>query len=125
MVGATFSDCQAGGDCGSAYVFEKPAGGWAGALTEAAKLTASDAAVSDQFGAVSISGDTVVVGAQFDDCMAGVDCGSAYVFEKPAGGWAGALTRGRYADRQRRGGRQPIRLGFHLRGHRRGGGRVR
>ena len=94
MVGAGFDDCQAGGDCGSAYVFEKPAGGWAGALTEAAKLTASDAAASDEFGRpVSVSGDTVVVGAKFDDCPAGSNCGSAYVFEKPGGGWAGALTQ--------------------------------
>ena len=93
VVGFLFDACTAGIDCGSAYVFEKPAGGWAGTLTEDAKLTASDAAAGDFFGiAVSISGETVVVGAYLDDCTAGIDCGSAYVFEKPAGGWAGALS---------------------------------
>ena len=93
VVGSLFDACTAGIDCGSAYVFEKPAGGWAGTLTEDAKLTASDAAAGDFFGiAVSISGETVVVGAYLDDCTAGIDCGSAYVFEKPAGGWAGALS---------------------------------
>ena len=69
---------------GSAYVFEKPIGGWSGPLTETAKLTASDAARADTFGKrVSISGDTVVVGADLDGCATGRDCGSAYVFEKP------------------------------------------
>ena len=59
-------------------------------VNEDAKLTASDAAAFDLFGAaVSISGDTIVVGAGFDGCPAGPGCGSAYVFEKPAGGWPG------------------------------------
>jgi hypothetical protein len=50
-------------DQGSAYVFVKPAGGWAN-MTETAKLTASDGAANDFFGnSVAISGDTVVVGA--------------------------------------------------------------
>ena len=55
--------------------------GWSGALTETAKLTASDTARADLFrGSVSISGDTVVVGGPRDDCAAGNDCGSAYIF---------------------------------------------
>ena len=63
-------------------MFEKPAGGWAGALTEVTKLTASDAAAIDTFGIlVSISGDTVVLGASLDDCPAFANCGSAYVFD--------------------------------------------
>jgi len=50
------------------------------ALTETAKLTASDAAVNDQFGrSVAVSGDTVVVGARLND-DAGSFSGSAYVF---------------------------------------------
>ena len=45
------------------------------------KLLASDGAASDQFGqSVAVSGDTVVVGAFFDDDQ-GTDSGSAYVFE--------------------------------------------
>jgi len=53
----------------------------ASAVTEDTKLTASDAAAGDQFGfSVSISGDTAIVGANFDD-DAGTNSGSAYVFE--------------------------------------------
>ena len=91
VVGALHDECTPSGiDCGAAYVFEKPAGGWAGTLTQDAKLTASDAATGDFFSrSVSISGGTVVVGAWTHDCTpSGNDCGAAYVFEKPALGWA-------------------------------------
>ena len=76
---------------GSAYVFEKPSGGWVSA-TETAKLSASDGKGNDDcslpecdyFGSsVAINGGTVVVGAWGDDTWKG----SAYVFEKPGGGW--------------------------------------
>jgi FG-GAP repeat protein len=78
---------------GSAYVFVRPAGGWAGALNEDAKLSASDKAETDRFGnSVAISGDTVVVGASLDNLGTNTDQGSAYVFVKPTGGWAGALN---------------------------------
>ena len=91
VVGASLND-DAGSDSGSAYVFERPGGGWSGNLTEDAKLTASDAAAGDLFGAfVSVSGETVVVGAFLDD-DAGSNSGSAYVFVRPAGGWLGDLT---------------------------------
>jgi len=57
------------------------------AVTEDAKLTASDGAAGDFFGfSVSMSGDKAVVGAQGDD-DAGPDSGSAYVFEKDGGTW--------------------------------------
>ena len=72
---------------GSAYVFTKPGTGWA-TDTEMAKLTASDSAATDKFGyAVALDGDIVVVGAYGDDVL-GSDSGSAYVFSKPASGWA-------------------------------------
>lgn len=72
---------------GAAYVYVRPAGGWA-AMTETAKLTASDGAGSDVFGfAVDIHGNVIVVGAYLDDTTGGADAGSAYVFEKPVGGW--------------------------------------
>ncbi len=80
VVGAHHHDCAAGINCGSAYVyrFNGPGGpGW----VEEAKLTASDAAVQDDFGiSVSVSGDVAVVGAYQDDCAAGLLCGSAYVY---------------------------------------------
>jgi len=95
IVGARF-DSDVAVLSGSAYVFVKPAGGWEDS-TETAKLTASDGANFDFFGQeVSISGDTAIVGAIFDDdaCLSDPNCnsGSAYVFVKPALGWAGSLT---------------------------------
>ena len=72
-------------DSGAVNVFVKPAGGWAGNLSETAKLTASDGAC---LGKVAIDGDTVVVGDECGDTWKG----SAYVFRKPAGGWAGVVN---------------------------------
>ena len=81
VVGAVYDDIGANADQGSAYVFSKPAGGWAD-MTQTAKLTASDGAADDNFGiSVAISGDTVVVGADCDDIGANADQGSAYVFK--------------------------------------------
>ena len=73
-------------DSGSAYLFEKPSGGWHD-MNQSAKLIASDASVNDEFGySIAVHGDRVVVGAHLDD-DGGVDTGSVYLFEKPAGGW--------------------------------------
>ena len=61
---------------------------------EQAQLTASDGQIGDQFGFVAMDGDTIVVGAPFDDIVTNttnIDRGSAYVFVKPAGGWNGDL----------------------------------
>ena len=75
-------------DTGAAYVYVKPTGPWVNA-TETAKLSASDGVDGDSFGsAVSIAGDTVAVGAYFDQVGPNVAQGSAYVFVKPGGGWA-------------------------------------
>ena len=72
---------------GSAYLFARDQGG-AEAWGQVAKLTAADAA-EDRFGwSVAISGDTVIVGAPFDD-HAGERSGSAYLFARDRGG-AGA-----------------------------------
>ena len=76
---------EGGTNAGSAYVFVRSAGTWA----QQQKLTASDAAANDNFGAsVAVSGDTAVVGAPFDDIAAGTDAGSAYVFVRSASTWA-------------------------------------
>jgi len=91
IVGARLDDDTAN-NSGSAYIFVKPGGGWAGSLNEVAKLTASDAAANDLFGqSVSISGDTAIVGVRDDDDTAS-GSGSAYIFVKPGGGWAGSLN---------------------------------
>jgi hypothetical protein len=69
---------------GAVYIFVKPASGWSN-MTQAAKLTASDGAVNDYVGySVGFSGNTVVAGAPNADG----DVGAAYVFVKPASGWA-------------------------------------
>ncbi len=72
-----------------AYLLVKPPGGWTGDLAESARLTASDGTeFGDSFGgSVAVSGDAVVVGTHGRG-----NNGSAYVFVKPPGGWAGALT---------------------------------
>jgi len=67
---------------GSAYVFVKAEGGWTGALTESEKLIGSDRVTGDQFGSsVAVGGETIVVGAIFDDIGANADQGSVYVFD--------------------------------------------
>jgi hypothetical protein len=69
---------------GSAYVFRTTDSG--ATYLEVAILTASDAAVGDNFGcSVAIAADTVVVGARFDD-VNGNDSGSVYVFRTTDGG---------------------------------------
>lgn len=82
LVGAYFDD-DAGKLSGSAYVFTRNDESW----TQQAKLTASDAATGDLFGAaVAIYGDTAVIGASRND-DAGSSSGSSYVFSRNASGW--------------------------------------
>ncbi|MFV1968292.1 MAG: FG-GAP repeat protein [Pirellulaceae bacterium] len=79
IVGAPRDDDR-GAQSGSAYIFEKSESGW----SEAAKLTARDAAQGDRFGkAVALDDDRVVVGA----ARAGITPGSAYIFEKLGATW--------------------------------------
>ncbi len=67
---------------GAAYIFTKGEVEW----DQQAKLTATDAAESDGFGAsIAISGNTAIVGASRNDA-AGVDSGSAYVFTQGSDG---------------------------------------
>jgi len=88
VIGADEDDDN-GSNTGSAYIFKKPATGWAN-TTETAKLSASDKTIDDNFGgSVSISGDVVVIGAYFDDDN-GTNSGSAYIFGKPIAGWTNA-----------------------------------
>jgi FG-GAP repeat len=65
---------------GGAYVFVRPQTGWQD-MTETAELTASDWQGPDGFDEVGISGDTIVAGPSTDGF-------GAYVFVRPAGGWA-------------------------------------
>ena len=87
VVGAWGDDDSENGT-GSAYLFTRSGTTW----SQAAKLTASDATAYDYFGSsVGISGDSVVVGARYDD-DGGSQSGSAYLFTKPGSGWATTST---------------------------------
>ena len=75
---------------GAAYVFTRPASGWANA-TQTARLTAAKGQSEELFGAsVSVAGDTIVVGAPFREVAKHTDQGAAFVFVKPASGWRNA-----------------------------------
>ena len=83
VVGAHLND-DAGSQSGSAYVFVRSGTTW----SEQQKLTASDAAGSDQFGhSVAISGETAVIGADLNDDVAS-NTGSAYVFVRSGTTWS-------------------------------------
>ena len=85
VVGAPDATVGNNAEQGAAYVFTESGSGW----TQTAKLTASDGAAKDYFGdSVSISGNTVVVGAEGATVSGNIDQGAAYVFTEPASGWA-------------------------------------
>lgn len=87
VVGALQADTGDNGNQGAAYIFCRDQNG-VDAWGQTARLTASDGAPSDLFGrSVSVSGDTAVVGARWDDDN-GDRSGSAYLFEKPEAGWS-------------------------------------
>lgn len=91
FVSAPFATIGGNAGQGAIYVYLKPAGGWSTTSTYAAKLTASDGEVNDNFGggaiALSADGNTLAVGAcgQNHPCVKGT--GKAYVFVKPSSGW--------------------------------------
>ena len=77
-VGASGDDDK-GSQSGSVYVYKRESGAW----SRIAKLKASDGATNDEFGiSVAVDGDTVVVGAHWDDDN-GSKSGSAYVYAVP------------------------------------------
>lgn len=87
VVGAPHASVGSNQNQGKAYVFVEPPSGWAN-MTETARLTSADGTGNDFFGyAVSMSGNTIVVGAP--QASAGAQFqGVAYIFVKPKAGWA-------------------------------------
>ena len=84
VAGAEIAKVNGNLDQGAAYVFTEPASGWTN-MTQTAKLTASDGTEFDCFGSgVSISGNTVVVGALEKTVGGNQYQGAAYVFAVPA-----------------------------------------
>ncbi len=79
-------------NAGAAYIFIRNAGVW----SQRAYVKASNAEEGDNFGSsVAISGDTLVVGALYEDSIANageadnsaMSAGSAYIFTRDAGVW--------------------------------------
>ena len=84
VVGAGGDNIGDNSNQGSVYVFTRNATVW----TFQQKISAEDGAASDEFGgAVAIDGDTLVVGAQYDDVDGNSDLGSAYVFTRSGTVW--------------------------------------
>ena len=85
VVGAPYHVVGANANQGSAYVFVRSGGIW----SQQQQLTAVDGAAGDRFGySVAISGDTVVVGAAYDNVGANGNQGSAYVFVRSGTSWS-------------------------------------
>jgi len=84
LVGANSDDVGANTNQGSAYVFTRSGTTW----TQQAQLTATGGAAGDNFGiSVALSGDTALVGANFDTVGANASQGSAYVFTRSGSTW--------------------------------------
>ena len=82
VVGSKWQD-TGGSNAGAAYTFVRSGVTW----TQQSKIQASDKEAGDQFGySVAIDGDTVVVGAPYEDTVAS-DAGAAYIFIRSGTTW--------------------------------------
>ncbi len=82
LIGSHWHDAR-GANSGAAYVFVRNGTSW----TQQAKLTASDAAVGDEFGwGLAIEGDLALVGAPYNDAL-GTDSGALYAFVRSGTTW--------------------------------------
>ncbi len=82
IVGA-YKEDEGGSDAGAAYIFTRTGTDW----SQQQKLKASDAATYDSFGnSVSIYGDIAIVGASFEDTVAG-SAGAVYIFTRTGTTW--------------------------------------
>jgi FG-GAP repeat len=87
IIGAAFGGSDTSALAGAAYLYDVNTG------AQLFKLTASNTEALDRFGSsVSISGTTAVVGAWADNTSAGVDAGSAYLFDTTTGNQLSVLT---------------------------------
>ena len=84
VVGAPYED-TGGSSTGAAYVFTRSGTTW----SQQAKIQSSDIAAGDKLGwSVAIDGDTMVVGAGYEDNTGGTDAGAAYVFIRSGTSWS-------------------------------------
>jgi len=85
LIAEPLADVTGNSDQGSAYVFTRSGTTW----SQQAKLTASDGAAGDYFGAsVALSGDTALVGADNDNVAGNAYQGSAYIFTRSGTVWS-------------------------------------
>jgi FG-GAP repeat len=84
IVGAPFDDGVFGTDQGSASIYQWNGSNWV--LMN--KITDATGSASDLFGySVSVSGNYAIMGAYNDDGVAGVDQGSASIYNLSSGSW--------------------------------------
>ncbi|MBS1792233.1 MAG: VCBS repeat-containing protein [Acidobacteria bacterium] len=84
VVGADRNQIGANQNQGAAYVFVRSGAAW----TQQAKLTANDGQGGDNFGfSVAISGETIAIGAPFDDVGQNPDQGAIYIFVRSGASW--------------------------------------
>jgi hypothetical protein len=84
LVGAGFATVGGNANQGAAYVFQRSGTSW----SEQARLTAAAGAAGDWFGnAVSVDGDTAVIGAWFTEGR-----GAAHVYRRSGGSWSESTT---------------------------------
>ena len=75
-------------DFGTAYIFDRPDGGWVSTST-ATELQAPDELKGSEFArSVAIDGDFIVVGARWRNTGGLYRAGAAYVYERDDAGWA-------------------------------------
>ena len=74
------------GFLGAAFVYQKPASGWAN-MTQTATLTPGDGIIGEFAYSVALSGKIVIAGAPYRGVAPNASQGGVYVFEEPAGGW--------------------------------------
>ncbi len=85
VVGGLNDDTPGGVNAGSVLIFRRTGTAW----NLEAKLVDDLGAANDRFGvSVGISGDTVIVGSDFDDEASQVDCGSVSIFVRSGTTWA-------------------------------------
>ena len=81
-------------------------------FVQQAELTASDGAKEDELGwSVAVSGDTIVAGAPLRELGGHEHQGAAYVFTRPASGWASATQSAELTASE---GAQGDRFGFSV-----------
>lgn len=78
---------------GAAYLFVEPAGGWNGTWGPTTEFEASNGTRKAVIGtSVSVSGDTVAVGAPDEAGGSAVNEGAIYIFTEPTSGWPKTMT---------------------------------